>query len=199
MTCVARSAEPLDPAHLGSTFATATSWHVLTGAACCGKTTLVDMLAARGFAVLPESARWYFDRALAAGRTLEELRADDHALQRSIAALQIRWEQGLDARTTTFLDRALPDSVTFYRLVGLDPNEILPACFQHRYASVFILDRLPAHRDRMLGPEDEESSAFLDHWLERDYRALGYRVVRVPPLAPAARMSFLLKRLPPVR
>jgi hypothetical protein len=56
------------------------------------------------------------------GRTLEELRADDHALQRSIAALQIRWEQGVDARTTTVLDRALPDSVTFYRLVGLDPT-----------------------------------------------------------------------------
>lgn len=70
MTRVARREEPLDPAHLGSTFLTATSWHVLTGAACCGKTTLVDMLAARGFAVLPESARWHFDRALAAGRTL---------------------------------------------------------------------------------------------------------------------------------
>ena len=197
MTRVARLAEPLDPASLGRTFVTATWWHVLTGAACCGKTTLVDMLAARGFAVLQESARWYFDRALAAGRTLEELRADDHALQRSIAALQIRWEQGLDAGTTTFLDRALPDSVTFYRLVGMDPDEILPACFAHRYASVFLLDRLPAHRDRTLGPEDEASSAFLDEWLERDYRALGYSVVRVPPLAPAARMDFILDRLLP--
>jgi predicted ATPase len=101
--CVARREEALDPGLLGSTFAAATSWHVLTGAACCGKTTLADMLAARGFAVLPESARWY-------------------------------------------LDRALPDSVTFYRLVGVDPDEILPACFRHHYAAVFILDRLPPVR-----------------------------------------------------
>lgn len=196
MTSVARRAEPLDAAHLGRAFEKTTCWHVLTGAACCGKTTLVDMLAARGFAALQESARWYFDRSLAAGQTLEQLRADDHALQRRIAALQIQWERGLDTGKTTFLDRALPDSVTFYRLVGMDPSEILPACFQHRYASVFILDRLPARRDRPLGPEDEASSAFLDEWLERDYSALGYRVVRVPPLAPDARMEHILARLP---
>jgi predicted ATPase len=198
MTRLARRDEPLDPARLRRAFGTTTRWHVLTGAACCGKTTLVDMLASRGFAVLQESARWHFDRALTAGTTLEELRADDHALQRAIAALQGLWEQDLDASTTTFLDRGLPDSLTFYRLVGLDPNEILPACFRHQYASVFILDRLPAHRDRMLGPEDEQSSAFLDEWLERDYRALGYSVVRVPQLPPAARMDFVLDRLPRV-
>jgi hypothetical protein len=58
-----------------------------------------------------------------------------------------------------------------------------------------ILDAAETLNDRRV----RESSAFLDHWLERDYRALGYRAVRVPPLAPAARMDFVLDRLPPVR
>jgi predicted ATPase len=60
---------------------------------------------------------------------------------------------------------------------------------------VFVLDRLPIHRTRMLGPEDDASSTFLDEWLERDYRALGYDVVRVPPLSPRERVELILDRL----
>jgi predicted ATPase len=186
---------PLDPALLRSGFQAQTAWHVLTGAACTGKTTLIEQLAALGYAVVPESARYYFDHALAAGRTLADIHADDRRLQREIATLQIAFEQRAATDRITFLDRALPDSLAFYRLVGLDPNEILPECFRHRYASVFVLDRLPTHRTRTLGPEDDASSTFLDQWLERDYRALGYEVVRVPPLPPRERVELILDRL----
>ena len=49
----------LDPAILTSPFETYTRWHVITGAACCGKTTLIELLSAKGFQVIPESARDY--------------------------------------------------------------------------------------------------------------------------------------------
>ncbi len=183
----------LDPELLKTPFEVETDWHVLTGAACTGKTTLLTLLSNQGYPVLAESARIYFDREFARGQTLQQIRADDRRLQYNIAALQMEYEAGLDPGTVTFLDRGLPDSLPFLRLSGADPNQLLGNCFHYRYRSVFLLERLPTRRDQALGPEDEAASAFLDEWLERDYTALGYRVVRVPVIPPQERLDFILQ------
>jgi predicted ATPase len=168
---------------------------VITGAACTGKTTLIDQLANNGFQTVPEGARQLFETEMARGRTLDEIREDEVALQCSIADLQLRIERGVRAIDIAFLDRAYPDSLTFHRVFGLNPNELLLECYHHRYASVFILDRLPFHRSKTLGPEDDAASDFLDEWLARDYYALGYSVVRVPVLSPQNRLAFVLERI----
>ena len=186
----------LDPDILSMPFKIDTNWHVLTGAACTGKTTLIDMLAKKGYQVVPESARLFFEQEMAKGRNLEEIRKDGGSLQRGIAAMQWTLESECQANRITFLDRALPDSLTFYRVYGLNPNEILPKCFFHRYTSVFLLERLPHHRNQTLGPEDDETSEFLTEWLYRDYNAIGYSVIKVPVLSPAERLAFILERLP---
>ena len=67
-------------------------------------------------------------------------------------------------------------------------------CFHHRYASVFILDRLPLELDGAR-IADEDYTVLLDQALVRDYRALGYDVVRVPVLSPTERLQFVLGRL----
>jgi predicted ATPase len=186
----------LDRHLLSTPFGIQTNWNVLTGAACSGKTTLIDMLADKGFQIIPESARLYFNMEMAKGKTIEEIRSDGAALQRGISSLQLKFEQEIHSTTVTFLDRAIPDSLTFYRLSGINPNEILPECFHRRYATIFFLDRLPFHRDKTLGPEDNASSDFLDKWLVRDYNSLGYSVVRVPVLSPQKRLAFILEKFP---
>jgi predicted ATPase len=67
-------------------------------------------------------------------------------------------------------------------------------CFHHRYASVFVLDRLSFQHDG-LREEVDVSASFLDEWLARDYGALGYDVVRVPVLPPQERIAFVLETL----
>jgi predicted ATPase len=76
----------------------------------------------------------------------------------------------------------------------LNPNEILAECFHHRYASVFILDRLRFQQNG-IRLEDDAIAGLLDEWLARDYSALGYSVVRVPALSPEERLAFVLERL----
>jgi predicted ATPase len=168
---------------------------VITGAACCGKTTLLDLLGERGYQTVAETARQYFERELASGRKLAEIRAEGELLQRCIFDMQLTAERATRPNEVAFLDRALPDSLSFHRVLGLNPNHLLPDCFYHRYASVFILDRLPLQRETTLGPEDEDSSRFLDEWLVRDYSALGYDVMRVPALEPQERLVFVLEKL----
>ena len=182
----------LDPEILSNPFKLQTMWHVITGASCSGKSTLIEDLAQVGYQTAPETARIYFKSEMAKGRTSQEIRNSGNATQMGIFELQRDLEAGLPADQVVFLDRALPDSLTYHRLFGLYPNELLPACFTYHYASVFLLDRLPFLREVRLGPEDEKPAQFVDEWLERDYAALGYNVVRVPVLPPRERLSFIL-------
>ena len=185
----------LDPALLSTPFQVQTNWHVITGAPCCGKTTLIGQLAGKGFRTVPESARLYIERQMAGGRTSHPILEDGAALQRGIVEMQLRVEGGLRAKEVALLDGAVPSSLAWFRAYGLDPNEILPECFNHRYASVFILDPLPFRPDEERVEEVAAIAAFLDEWLARDFGDLGYRVVRVPALLPEERLAFVLERL----
>jgi predicted ATPase len=169
---------------------------VITGAACTGKTTLLELLADRGYRTAAETARQYFENEMAKARTSEEIRDAGLITQQAIFEMQQELEDGLPPAEIIFLDRGLPDSLTFYRVFGTTPDDLLIDCRKHRYATVFILDRLPFEREIKLGPEDEKTARFLDLWLERDYSALGYDVIRVPVLPIEQRLAFILDRLP---
>ena len=184
----------LDPDLLSTPFGVQTNWHVITGAPSCGKTTLINLLADKGFQTVPESARQYMEREIVKGRTIDEIHENGAALQRCLEDMQLSIEGGLRAIDVAFLDGAVPGSLAWYRVFGLNPNEILLECFHHRYASVFILDRLPLQLNG-LRFEDDAVTGFLDEWIARDYSSLGYSVVRVPVLAPEERLAFVLERL----
>ena len=184
----------LDPELLSTPYSVHTKWHVITGAPSSGKTTLINLLIDQGFETFPEVSRLYFEEEMAKGRTIEEIRVDRTACTLEIYSLWLRMKAGLVPDRITFLDRGLPDCLAFYRIAGLDPNEILPDCFQHRYASVFILDRLQYEQDGVRAGDDVYAEYF-DIWTERDYRALGYNVVRVPVIPPEERLALILGRL----
>jgi predicted ATPase len=80
---------------------------------------------------------------MAKGRTNHPILENPAALQRTIKDMQLRLERSLPPGDVAFLDGAVPSSLAWYRAFGLNPNVILPDCFHHRYASVFVLDSLP--------------------------------------------------------
>jgi predicted ATPase len=185
----------LDPNLLTTPFKVQTRWHVITGAPCSGKSTLIAHLADHGVRTAPEAARQYFEREMATtGRTIEDVRKDVAALVQGILGIMLEIECGLNANELVCLDRGYPDNFAFLRQFGLDPNEYLPDCFRHRYASVFMLDRFPVKMDGVR-IEDEAAADYLDEWHYRDYTALGYHVVRVPVLPPQERLTFVLEML----
>ena len=188
------SAAALDPDLLATPFKVQTKWHVITGAPCSGKSTLIDQLAGNGFQTAPEAARQYYEREMATGRKIEEIREDVIPVVHGILGMMLEIERGLSAYEVVCLDRGYPDALAFLRQIGLDPNEFLPDCFHHRYASVFMLDRFPVQLDGVR-TEDEAAADYLDEWHHRDYTALGYRVVRVPILPPGERLAYVLERL----
>ncbi len=183
----------LDSEILSMPFGVQTNWHVITGAISCGKTTLINLLADLGFQILPEMSRGYIEGEVAKGRMLDEI-FSSQADEQAITELQRRAEHGLRPADQVFLDRALPDYLWFWRLLGMDPNELLAECFHHHYASVFILDQLPLELDGAR-IDNDDYTVLLDKALVSDYSALGYEVVRVPVLSPEERLAFVLERV----
>ncbi len=184
----------LDLDILSTPFGVQTNWHVITGGPCSGKRTLIDQLADKGFQTIPETARLYMEKEIAKGRTIDDIRENVDTLERSLIEIQLRFECALQMTDIAFLDRGLPDGLTYCRVAGMNPNEILSECFYHRYASIFVLERLPIQQD-YIRIEDEATACRLDKWLVRDFIALGYSVVRVPVLSPNDRLEFVLEKI----
>ncbi|MFN2304639.1 MAG: AAA family ATPase [Anaerolineales bacterium] len=183
----------LNTDQLSTPFKVQTNWHVISGASSSGKTTVINLLNDMGFKTSPEPARLYLEQGVAQGHTIAEQRKDMRALNRAIMAYSLKLELDLPVDEVVFLDRGFPDCLSYCRLVGLDPNEFLPGCFHRRYATVFILDRLPFYHDGVRY-EDDAIAEFLHQWTYKDYIALGYNVIRVPVLPPEERVAFILKK-----
>lgn len=184
----------LIPELLSTPFRVQTNWHVITGAPSSGKTTVINQLAAEGFQTVPESARLYIENAIAGGQTINQLREDIPAMQHGIHEKQVQIENELITTDFNFLDRGIVDCLAWHRVFGLDPNEFLPDCFYHRYASVFNLAPLP-YIDDGARYENPSIVGFLDEWTNRDYQALGYKIIRVPVLPPEERLEFILDKV----
>jgi len=155
---------------------------------------VVEALARRGLTTVAEASRTYIREELARGRTLTDIRADDAAYQRTMVARKVATEAALDPDSTVVFDRGMPDSISYFRKAGLDPEEARRACLRFRYATVFLFERLPLLQDGAR-VEDDAMAARLEAWLAQDYAALGYEVVRIPVLPIEERVQRVLEHL----
>ncbi len=169
-----------------------TQWHVITGPPCSGKTAVIDELASRGYRIVPEVARAYIDSQLSRGRTLSELKADPLAFERHILMEKVRIENDLPFRKTVFLDRAVPDSIAYFRFEGLDPSEPVALSRTHRYATVFLFEALRFEKDRVRS-ENPDAADRLTTMLFDCYRDMDYSVIAVPVMPIDHRVRFVLR------
>lgn len=169
-------------------------WYVLTGGPCAGKTTTLEELAKRGYPVLAEAARIYFEEGLADGKTIDELR-EGHWLQR-IAQLKWDMEKAVPDDQVFFFDRGIPDSVAYYKTFGgVGPDDLLRAAMADvRYRKVFLLDLIDFEKDAARTETPEE--AMILHGLIREaYLDQGYEVIEVPVIPVVERADYILARL----
>jgi predicted ATPase len=172
-----------------------TQWYVITGGPSSGKTTTVDLLKSRGYKTTIEHARHYIDIQRIAGKTTEEIRANQLVFQRGVLDMQIEQEKVLATEETVFLDRALPDALAYHRFLGLKEDDGLRhAISEASYKKVFILDPLPLVRD-YARTEDKDAQQKIHQLLTDVYESLPFPVVHVPVLPPEERVDYILKNL----
>lgn len=172
-----------------------TNWYVITGGPCSGKTTVVELLAKRGFVTIAEQARHYIDTQKIKGRTVEEIKNNKEQFQLDILDLQIKQESMLDVNEMAFLDRALPDAMAYYEFLGLKYDDrLIEMCKKFCYQKVFILDRLPLIND-YARLEDEEEQIRIHQLIIQVYNSFPCPVIHVPVIPPDERVDFILKNL----
>ena len=170
-----------------------TSWYVITGGPSSGKTTMIALLAARGYRTTIEHARHFIDTQRITGRTVAEIRANQREFQKGVLQMQIEQEQSLDPNEVWFLDRALPDALAYYRFLSLEPEpELIEALKTASYRKVFILDLLPLEKD-YARTEDSVAQRRIQELLIEVYRSLGFPCETVPTLPPDERVEYILR------
>ena len=155
-----------------------TNWHVITGAPCSGKTTLIRSLEAAGHLVVHEAARAYIEEQLALGLDLDEMKKDLLHFEREILNRKIAAESTLNRDAEVFLDRAIPDSIAYYRFCNLAADEAVEASGLFRYRTVFFLDYVELETDAIRS-EDRADIIGLEQLLWSCYRELGYHPIRM--------------------
>lgn len=168
-----------------------TNWIVITGAPSAGKSSVLRYLAELGYTTTPEVARVCVESQ---DKAVTDIRSNEALFQRMVTKKKLELEASLNKGEQVFLDRGMPDSVTYYRVAGLDPNEAVNDCLRFRYKKIFLFERLVLHDDGVRN-EDDETSEFIQKWLEADYYSLGYEVVSVPIMSIKLRAEFILNNL----
>ena len=171
-----------------------TNWHVITGAPCSGKTAVISGLEHQGYQVVHEVARAYIDEQLQKGQSIHRMKADILSFESRILFKKIEIERSLPDNAVIFLDRAIPDSIAYYMIEGINPEDPIRKSKSIRYKNIFHFERLGFEKDDVRS-EDEKIADRLDHLLQKSYEMLNYDVIRVPVMSVNKRIDFILQRV----
>lgn len=172
-----------------------TSWVVITGPPCSGKTSIINALAAKGHLVAPEVAREIICYTLGSKALQHRLGRNSLALQREILAVTLRREHGLPIDQRIFFDRGAPDSIAYFKFHHFSPKVALRACEFRRYAKVFYCQGLPIVND-VIRNEDELVARKIGEKIMDAYTSLDYHLHILPPVTIAERVRIIMKNLP---
>lgn len=171
------------------------NWYVVTGAPSSGKTTTLKHLESMGCKIYYEWARIYIDQEMKKGRTLNEIRADEREFQRKILKLKVDFENKLDPKELIFMERGIPDSAAYMKMLGAENDTNLGKALKNcHYKKVFLME-LAKYETDYARTESQEEAMLIDGLLERCYTDLGINVVRVPKMGIEERAKFIIDNL----
>jgi predicted ATPase len=171
-----------------------TNWFVLTGRPCSGISTTLAALEAARHATVGEAARAVIDEGIAAGRSVEAIRADDAVFQRDILHRKIENERGLSPGEIVFLDRGIPDSIAYFSMAGMDTAEVRVHSAERIYRAVFFIEPLPYAPD-YARTESPEALERLEIELREAYFEFGYDVIHIPVAPVDERVGRILEHV----
>ncbi|HID4046797.1 TPA: AAA family ATPase [Pluralibacter gergoviae] len=165
---------------------------IITGGPGAGKTTLIEALAQRGFAVSDESGRAVIRAQMSIGGCGVPWRNPQRFAGLMLARDIRAWHRSSGASAPVFYDRGIPDIAGYLTLCGYPiPPRLTEAISRYRYATDVII--LPPWRD-VYAQDNERKQSWqeaVETWkaMAATYEQHGYRLTTLPPAPPAARAA----------
>lgn len=163
---------------------------VITGGPSIGKTTVIEILASRGYATVPEAARMIAEE--------EKIKNTDFLPWKNLAKFQelvFQRQIELEARAhgeTVFIDRGVVDGVGYCRFGKVPVPEGIYAVGKNRYDKVFLLEPLGIYEEDGIRSRKFEDAEKLHTYVIDAYKEFGYQLTSVPVLPPEERVDFIL-------
>ncbi|MBZ9572024.1 ATP-binding protein [Patescibacteria group bacterium] len=170
---------------------TVNNWYVITGGPSSGKTTVLNELAKLGYITIPDAARALIDKEMSEGKTLEEIRKDEVEFQRKILKIKIGREKRIPKNKIVFFDNAIPCSIAYYQICGLDSKEVIRLCQEQSYRKIFFLEQFSFKKDYARA-EDKQIANKLSKLLKESYENLGYEVIDISVMSTKNRVQKIL-------
>jgi predicted ATPase len=167
---------------------------VITGGPSSGKTTVLKELEKMGYIIYPEAARVLIDEEMAKGKLLKEIRDDETEFQRKVLKIKIETEKRVPESKIVFFDRAIPDSIAYYQICGLDLKEVLKFCKKNQYKKIFFFKKLTFNQD-YARTENGKTIEKLNKLLKESYRKLGYELINIPAMSVKDRVQKILREI----
>jgi predicted ATPase len=167
--------------------------YIITGGPGIGKTTVIEILASKGYRIVPEAARMVIEE--------EEIKGSDvlpwvnlQKFQEVVAERQMYFEE-TNRDQITIHDRGIIDGFAYSSLGGVKHPEIIEKLGRGRYEKVFILDPLPFYVDDPSRRETREEGLKIHDAIIKAYSFFDYSLIIVPVLSPEERVDFIISHL----
>jgi predicted ATPase len=168
---------------------------VITGGPGYGKTTLLRELAQRGFSCSEEVARQIIQEQVKSNGDAvpwgDTSRYTELMLTRSIEA----FSSNTPSSEIVFMDRGIPDSACYARLIGLPVfDELRRACETYRYNTTVFM--APPWKE--IYTTDSERKQTYQEAIDTHrvmvavYKEYGYQPVELPKVSPGERAEFVI-------
>ncbi len=173
-----------------------TEIHVIAGAPCSGKTTLLRALKERGYRVEVETSERLLEAGLARGQSAASLRADPVAWQRLVLRQDFELFDSIPADALVFSDTSFIEDLVFSTRAGIAMGPGVESWLRRRrYRRVFFLEPLEAYEQSRVRMESRDVATQISARVRERYHDYGYEPVMVPAGPVEERVAFVLSRL----
>lgn len=174
--------------------------YILTGGPGAGKTSIINFLAEKGYSTVPEAATEIIEQDIKKGIENPWMAADYHI--RMYQLISKRQDEVQNSMApVVFFDRGHLDGLSY---ILLQKRTLYQCIIDHVQTSidtqyfnkiVFFIDSLGFVVPGPARTEDLQESLLKANCLEKNYRAMGYEIIHIPPGPVEARAQMIINHI----